>query len=156
MNPTQLTFPVPEPVRGFTVRSTPLLCLSVRQPWAWLIVNGWKNIENREWPTRFRGRFLIHASKGMTRGEYDSAVIFVAGFAPSLVIPPMAALDRGGIVGEAVLLDCVTRHDSEWFCGTYGFVLDEQKPLPFEPCTGALGFFRHNNALSGREPDQHE
>ena len=121
-----------------------MLCLSVRQPWAWLIVNGWKNIENREWPTPFRGRFLIHASKGMTRGDYDSAVMFVAGFAPSLVIPPMASLERGGVVGEAVLLDCVTRHDSDWFCGTYGFVLDEQKPLPFEPCTGALGFFKPN------------
>ncbi len=148
MNPTQLTLPVPEPVRGFTVRATPLLCLSVRQPWAWLIVNGWKNIENREWPTRFRGRFLIHASKGMTRGEYEAAFMFVAGFAPSLVIPPMGALERGGIVGEAVLLDCVTRHDSEWFCGTYGFVLDDQKPLPFEPCTGAMGFFRHNKEVS--------
>jgi hypothetical protein len=37
--------------------------LSLRQPWADLIVNGIKNIENRSRPTRFRGRLLIHASK---------------------------------------------------------------------------------------------
>jgi ASCH domain len=41
---------------------------SIRQRWAWLIVNGHKDIENRAWPTKFRGRVLIHASKGMTRG----------------------------------------------------------------------------------------
>jgi hypothetical protein len=120
-----------------------MICLSIRQPWAWLIVNGWKNIENREWPTRFRGRFLVHASKGMTRGEYDACRLFMAGFT-SMDLPPMEALERGGIVGEAVLLDCVRRHDSEWFCGPWGFVLDEARPLPFEPLKGALGFFRHN------------
>jgi hypothetical protein len=43
--------------------------LSIRQPWAWLILNAGKDIENRDWLTRFRGPFLIHASKGMTRAE---------------------------------------------------------------------------------------
>ncbi len=37
--------------------------LSIRQPWAWLIVNGYKDIENRTWSTRFRGKVLIHAGK---------------------------------------------------------------------------------------------
>lgn len=123
--------------------------LSVRQPWAWLIVNGWKNIENREWPTQFRGRFLIHASKGMTRDEYEACCLFMAGdhaLESALQnLPPMAALQRGGIVGEAVLLDCVRRHDSEWFCGPFGFVLGEQKPLEFFPMKGALGFFEVPN-----------
>jgi ASCH domain len=35
--------------------------LSVRQPWAWLIVQGFKGIENRTWQTSFRGTVLIHA-----------------------------------------------------------------------------------------------
>lgn len=34
--------------------------LSVRQPWAWLIVNGYKDIENRDWSTQQRGRIWIH------------------------------------------------------------------------------------------------
>jgi hypothetical protein len=46
--------------------------LSIRQPWAWLILHAGKDIENRDWPTRFRGRFLIHAAKGMTRDEYEN------------------------------------------------------------------------------------
>lgn len=37
--------------------------LSIRQPWAWLIVNNHKPVENRSWPTSFRGRFLVHAGK---------------------------------------------------------------------------------------------
>ena len=44
----------------------PLKALSIRQPWAWLIVNGFKDVENRNWRTHWRGRLLIHASKGMT------------------------------------------------------------------------------------------
>lgn len=115
--------------------------LTVRQPWAWLIVQGWKPIENRDWWTRFRGPFLVHAAKCMTRDEYEACRIFVAGFS-SVRLPPMEALERGGIVGSAVLVDCVEAHDSDWFCGRYGFVLEQARPLPFVPCRGALGFWR--------------
>ena len=45
--------------------------LSIRQPWAWLIVNGHKDIENRDWPTNFRGRLLVHAGQTMARRYYD-------------------------------------------------------------------------------------
>ena len=34
----------------------------IRQPWAWLIVNGHKHIENRTWPTRHRGTLLIQGA----------------------------------------------------------------------------------------------
>ena len=133
-----------------TVSSERLLCLSVRQPWAWLIVNGWKNIENRDWPTRVRGLVLIHAGKGMTRDEYDACQLFVDGFADHLSLPMPEDLERGGIVGQATILDCVNRHMSEWFVGRWGFVLADQKPLPFEPLRGQLGFFmvsRHNSII---------
>ena len=119
--------------------------LSVRQPWAWLIVNGWKNIENREWPTRFRGRVLIHAAKGMTRNEWFACTLFLRGFSwgPDLIakLPHPDLLERGGIIGETTILDCVTYHDSDWFCGPYGFVLADSHPLPFRRLKGALGFF---------------
>jgi len=29
--------------------------LSIRQPYAWLIIHGYKDIENRTWGTRVRG-----------------------------------------------------------------------------------------------------
>jgi len=30
--------------------------LTLRPHWAWFVVNGCKDIENRSWPTRLRGR----------------------------------------------------------------------------------------------------
>lgn len=115
--------------------------LSIRQPWAWLIVNGHKDIENRTWSTRFRGEFLVHASKGMTRGEYEDCVNPVLSVRPVIDIPSFADLERGGIVGMAEIVDCVTESDSMWFHGEYGFVLRNARPLPFTPMRGMLGFF---------------
>ena len=37
----------------------------IRQPWAWLIVHGYKDIENRSWRTRYRGTLLIQASANL-------------------------------------------------------------------------------------------
>lgn len=37
--------------------------LSVRQPWAWLLCEGLKNVENRNWRTNYRGELYIHAGK---------------------------------------------------------------------------------------------
>lgn len=109
--------------------------LSIRQPWAWLILNAGKDIENRNWSTAFRGRFLIHASKGMTRYEYENAPIHIVD------LPDFDELQRGGIVGSVELVDCVSDSDSEWFFGEYGFLLRDPKPLPFIPYKGKLGFF---------------
>ena len=39
--------------------------ISIRQPWAWLIVNGYKDVENRTWYTSHRGPLLICASKAL-------------------------------------------------------------------------------------------
>lgn len=118
----------------------PMACLSIRQPWAWLIVNGWKNIENRTRQTSLRGRFLIHASGGMTRDEYEACQIFVYGFS-DLRLPDPQTLERGGIVGSAMLIDCVDRHSSDWFTGPWGYVLEDAKPRAFVPYAGRLGFF---------------
>ena len=56
-----------------SVPCSPVVALSIRQPWAWLIVNGYKDIENRNWKTNFRGKILVHAAKGMTKAEYEDA-----------------------------------------------------------------------------------
>lgn len=119
--------------------------LSIRQPWAWLIVNGFKPIENRTWATRYRGEFLIHASKGMARGEYEDVVDTLLTdprlYDAARALPAFEALARGGIVGSAELVDCISSSESPWFFGSVGFVLANAKPLPFRPLKGALGFF---------------
>lgn len=113
--------------------------LSIRQPWAWLIANGHKDIENRCWKTYFRGRFLIHSAKGMTRDDYTTA--FTMSEEQGITLPDFGDLERGGIIGEAVITDCVTDDASPWFFGEFGFVIKDARPLPFQPCKGSLGFF---------------
>lgn len=124
--------------------------LSIRQPWAWLIVNGYKDIENRSWPTRLRGEVLVHASKGMTREEYEDVAgmlepggIFANERLSKLGIklPTFEALERGGIVGKTTIVGCANQSQSPWFFGPTGFVLTDSTPLPFVPFKGALGFF---------------
>lgn len=119
-----------------------MMALSIRQPWAWHILNSGKDIENRDWPTRFRGRVLIHASKGMTRAEYeDGQDPLWAHKGPVIELPPIERLERGGIVGSVGIVDCVAVSDSRWFFGRFGFVLRDPKPMPFVPWKGQLGFF---------------
>lgn len=114
--------------------------LSVRQPWAWLIVHGPKRVENRDWATHYRGPLLIHAAKTMTQDDYDACQIFVAGFS-DMRLPDPAQIDFGGIVGTCVLIGCVEHLDSPWFCGQYGFVLSSVEPVPFLPCRGFPGMW---------------
>jgi len=45
-----------------------MLAISIRQPWAWLIVHGYKSIENRSWQSQPRGRIWIHTGLRLDRG----------------------------------------------------------------------------------------
>lgn len=121
--------------------------LSIRQPWAWAILNAGKDIENRDWPTRFRGAVCIHAAKGMTRAEYEDCLSTCheisrsKPFPSGLTMPPFAELQRGGIVGVADIIGCVENSASPWYFGRYGFVLRNVHVVDFIPVKGALGFF---------------
>ena len=74
--------------------------ISIKQPWASLIVNGYKVYEFRTWKTKYRGKLLIHASK----------------------IPDKKAVERfkylnlefptGVIIGEVELIDCIEMNET--------------------------------------------
>lgn len=114
--------------------------LSIRQPWAHLIIHGGKDIENRTWNLKHRGPLLIHAGKGCTRKEYADAVEFCRSRGLPEP-PPLAELHRGGIVGSVVVVDCVEDSDSPWLVGPFGIVLAQPEPLEFIPWKGQLGLF---------------
>lgn len=113
--------------------------LSIRQPWAWLILHGGKDIENRVWRTRYRGPLLIHAAKGMTEAEYLGTCLFAA--ARGVELPAARDLLRGGIVGQVEVVNCVAQSESRWFEGPFGLVLADPVPLPFRELRGMLGMF---------------
>ena len=116
--------------------------ISIRQPWAWLILNG-KDTENRDWYTSYRGPIAIHAAKGMTLAEYDDAVAFVRTFDPALAkrIPMPDALVRGAVIGRSELVACTRYSSSKWFQGKYGLVLVNTVPCEPVYVKGALGLW---------------
>ena len=131
--------------------------LSILQPWAWLIVRPdladaeeraraaaeglIKDIENRTWHTPYRGHFLVHAGKRYSKRDYADDAEDLWDF-HRITLPPYDELERGGVVGQARIVDCVREHPSKWkMADTWGFVLTEQKPLVFTPYRGQLGWF---------------
>jgi hypothetical protein len=106
------------------VASGAVKALSIKQPYPHHIFHDGKDVENRDWPTKGRGWFIVHA--GVSKSELDDDQIH---------------LPRGGVVGMARIVDCVQQMDSRWFFGRYGFVLMDAFPLPLIPCRGQLGFF---------------
>jgi ASCH domain len=95
--------------------------ISIRQPWATLIVRGLKDIENRSWATRYRGPVLVHASQ---RPSFRSLADIARQFDIDL---PQVELPVGGIVGVTNIIDCVDAHPSPWFEGKFGFILDRSR-----------------------------
>lgn len=125
--------------------------ISIRAPWWWFILHGGKRIENRDWPTHYRGPVWIHASSWWR--ERDAwgdclAARDMAGGTDGFAFPSIDAFRDdirrlgGHIVGRAHIVDCVRSHASPWFVGDYGFVLDKVEPVPIPwLCKGALGLF---------------
>ncbi len=121
--------------------------ISIRQPWAWLIVNGHKDIENRSWRTKYRGQVLVHASQGVKRSDYDAAYALACRL--GIKLPHRSEFETGGIVGLTTITDCVEQSESPWFFGEKGFVLADSRPLPFVQMKGYLSFFE-----TGIEPEE--
>lgn len=110
--------------------------LSIRQPWAWLIASGQKDIENRSWQTSYRGPVFIHAG----RHPADATLTDIQQKVPFQF--PDRPLDRGGIIGIAEIVDCVSAHNSPWYhSGQFGFVLRNARELPFARTRGKLNLF---------------
>lgn len=126
------------PKISWTSNFSKLPALSVRQPWAWLIASGLKDIENRPRRTHYRGPLLIHA--GLSLNSYTEENVIWLNDKFNVQIP--MELETGGIVGIVEVVDCVQKHPSKWFNeGNFGWVLANPRRLKFKPCRGALGLF---------------
>ncbi len=125
--------------------------LSVKQPWAYLICRGMKDIENRSWkcPKKHIGqRVLIHAS-----AKPDNIKFEIEGQATAKEIEAFSALNFaeendlfGCIIGSVEIVDCIENHPSIWAeKGKYNWVL--ANPVLFEKSIenvrGTLGFWKY-------------
>jgi len=127
--------------------------LSIRQPWAALVVHGLKSIEVRAWPTARRGAVMIHAAR--IPDERPEAWAHVTD-----EVRDDAEL-RGGVIGAAELIGCRTYRTlaefsadrelhlnaPDWFKPVlYGFTFAEPKRSPFRPYPGWMRFFSVDEA----------
>ena len=131
------------------ILNLPQKALSIRQPWAWAILHGGKDIENRPRRFNYRGPICIHASKAVPPVAYILAWCEVTKITGRDNMPPLLTDDfpRGGIIGTAEIVDCVTSSESPWFFGPYGLALKNVKPVDFIPVRGALGLFNWRKNL---------
>lgn len=70
--------------------------LTIRQPWATLIIQQNKRFEFRSWKTKYRGELLIHAGKGIDK----EAAKRLEKYLPK-------ELPIGKILGKVTLVDCI-------------------------------------------------
>jgi len=121
-------------------------CLSLKQPFADLLALGEKTIELRKWNTKFRGKFLVHASKNIDKEACERLDIDIDN------------IRKGAIIGSAFLYDVKEYKNQEefnkdkqkhfsiiskYFDGyKYGFLVKDarmfKKSIPY---SGKLGFF---------------
>lgn len=122
-----------------------IVALSIRQPWAELILRGEKTIETRKWVTSFRGGFYIHTSKIVDRKACKE-----------FEIDP-DSLATGALVGKASIEDVVEYHTDKQFMldndkhrsgfygftrPTFGFLLRDIKKITPISAKGSLKFFK--------------
>ncbi len=121
--------------------------LSIRQPWASLIVNGYKEYEFRSWNTKFRGEFLIHASLTIEKDAIKRFLDYNLDF------------KTGCIIGKAIITDSILvteTFENELIAknplvykiekGRSGYAFKLENIMKFEetiPYKGQLGFFNY-------------
>jgi hypothetical protein len=131
--------------------------LSVRQPWASLIVSGAKDCENRSWATSYRGPLLIHAGLAVDSDAFD---FIVSDHRRAFAVHRLASRDhdrqidsprgvsmdlpRGCVIGRVQLVACVRDSTSPWAeAGAWHWILRDAQEIPHEPLRGRLGLFDH-------------
>lgn len=108
--------------------------ISIKQPWAHLILTGKKPLENRTWSTKERGRILIHASK-----KIDVEAMKLFGITDHL--------PTGCILGSVEIIDSIPSNhpdivNNEWnqYHGWCWSLKNPEKLTPFK-YKGQLRFF---------------
>lgn len=132
-----------------------LYALSLKQPWATLVVTGLKTVEIRRWMTNYRGPLLIHASR-LWDARATGWEVLPAEQQPLLQL-------RGGVIGQVELLSCVSYKSvdsftvdqsqhwnrTEWFEPPimFGFRFVSPRVLPFHACKGQVRLFTVDQEL---------
>lgn len=126
--------------------------LTVRQPWANLIISGTKDVENRTWKTNYRGSIYIHAAQQTGHGK-EPIVRFLYPYWKHIPQENKRELIdelyfKAAIIGEIELVDCVQNHPSVWADnGVWNWVLANpiKYDFPILNVKGGLSLWQYSN-----------
>ena len=119
--------------------------LTIKEPWASLIVQGFKKYEFRSWKTNYRGKVLIHA--GLSKENIEKYKDY------------NLDISSGEIIGEAYITDCILvdekldkslrKIDEKVYgnnhAGLYAFKLENAKKYNKKiKAKGKLGLWNYN------------
>jgi hypothetical protein len=114
--------------------------ISIKQPWASMIIDGMKPVENRSRPWKHKGPVMIHASKSFD----EEGLQHIKDECHSVWAFRHTLFDEsrnltGGFIGSVNMAGCVTEHRSPWFFGPYGYVFKNPKSCDLIPWKGKQG-----------------
>lgn len=123
--------------------------LSIKEPWASLIMNGTKKIETRSWKTKYRGEIYIHAS--LSKAKITKPEVYE-------LIKDMN-FKCGYIICKCNLVDCIymtdeyvndmkINHYEEYICGhyevgRYAWIVEGVKVIEPIKAKGKLGLWNY-------------
>lgn len=121
--------------------------LTIKEPWASLIIEEYKKYEFRSWKTNYRGKILIHSGMSVEKDmlsrfkDYDISI------------------NPGFIIGEATIVDCILvdekinnelrsidsvvygrSNHAETYAWKLENIVKYDKPIP---CKGKLGLWNY-------------
>jgi hypothetical protein len=114
---------------------SPLMALTLRQPWATAVCDFGKRIENRTWkpPRAVQGQVIaIHAGRTFDEDGADWIAARLGTMVTSKTVP------LGAVVALARVQRVVTASNNPWFVGPYGWEFSDVLPLDPVPCKGKL------------------
>lgn len=128
------------PPKSHSELTVPCKAITLYPIWAWAIMFAGKKIENRDWPTSYRGRLAIHA--GSSRQSEAPDRVFIE----ALGIRVPAGLPGGAILGTVDLIDCQPYGDAfsydPWACGKFCWILANPRALAEPiPASGKLSLW---------------
>jgi hypothetical protein len=123
--------------------------ITVKQPWAQLICEGIKDIENRTWKTNFRGRVLIHAAAT----DFDFRNHMTSEYQRHYIRNVKKPYVHGAIIGSVEIIDCVKSKDdsfSSWgdfYCWHWKLKNPILFKKPIENVKGKLSFWESGHEV---------
>ncbi len=127
-------------------------CLSLKQPFADLLALGEKTVELRKWNTKFRGKFLVHASKNIDKEACERLDIDINNPRKGVIIGSAFLYDVKEYKNQEEFNKDKQKHFSvisKYFDGyKYGFLVRDARMLKTSiPYSGKLGFFKVDDSI---------